>query len=66
MVRGSTILTNEQRARYVPPLARGQLIGAFALTETEAGSDAGALRTSATREHHGWRISRTSTATWPI
>ncbi|MGZ4257485.1 MAG: acyl-CoA dehydrogenase family protein, partial [Gaiellaceae bacterium] len=49
--------TEEQRARFVPPLARGELIGAFALTEAEAGSDAGALRMSATREADGWRIS---------
>ena len=49
--------TEEQRARFVPPLARGELIGAFALTEAEAGSDAAALRTSATREDGGWRIS---------
>ena len=48
--------TDEQRARFVPPLARGELIGAFALTEAEAGSDAGSLRTSATREDGGWRI----------
>ena len=33
--------TDEQRARFVPPLARGETIGAFALTEPEAGSDAG-------------------------
>ena len=49
--------TEEQRARFVPPLARGELIGAFALTEAEAGSDAGSLRTSATREDGGWHIS---------
>jgi alkylation response protein AidB-like acyl-CoA dehydrogenase len=49
--------TDEQRARFVPPLARGELIGAFALTEAEAGSDAAALRTSATREGDAWRIS---------
>src|SRR2546423_2436266 len=48
--------TDEQRARFVPPLARGELIGAFALTEAEAGSDAGSLRTSATREDGGWHI----------
>ena len=42
-----TFGTDEQRARFVPPLARGELIGAFALTEPEAGSDAGSLRTSA-------------------
>jgi len=49
--------TEEQRARFVPPLARGDLIGAFALTESEAGSDAGAIRASATPEEGGWRIS---------
>jgi butyryl-CoA dehydrogenase len=51
--------TDVQRSRFVPPLARGELIGAFALTETEAGSDAGSLRTAATREGAGWRISGT-------
>jgi alkylation response protein AidB-like acyl-CoA dehydrogenase len=49
--------TDEQRARFVPPLARGEAIGAFALTEAGAGSDAGALRTSAMREGDSWRIS---------
>jgi alkylation response protein AidB-like acyl-CoA dehydrogenase len=49
--------TEEQRARFVPPLAGGDLIGAFGLTETESGSDAGALRASATQEDGGWRIS---------
>ena len=43
----------------MPPLARGETIGAFALTEPEAGSDAGSLRTSATAEDGGWRISGT-------
>jgi alkylation response protein AidB-like acyl-CoA dehydrogenase len=37
--------TPEQIERYVPPLAAGEEIAAFALTEAEAGSDAGALRT---------------------
>src|ERR671936_1618889 len=37
--------SDEQKARFVPPLARGEHLGAFALTEPEAGSDAGALRT---------------------
>jgi alkylation response protein AidB-like acyl-CoA dehydrogenase len=49
--------TDEQRSRFVPPLARGEVIGAFALTEAEAGSDAGALRASATPDGDGWRIS---------
>jgi alkylation response protein AidB-like acyl-CoA dehydrogenase len=51
--------TDEQKSRFVPPLARGELIGAFALTETEAGSDAGALRTAATPNGDGWTISGT-------
>jgi butyryl-CoA dehydrogenase len=51
--------TEEQRARFVPPLARGEVIGAFALTETEAGSDAGSLRTKAEPDGDGWRISGT-------
>ena len=49
--------TEEQRARFVPPLARGEILGAFALTEPDAGSDAGSLRSSATQEDGGWRIS---------
>ncbi|MEP6977767.1 MAG: acyl-CoA dehydrogenase family protein [Thermoleophilia bacterium] len=52
-----TFGTDEQRSRFVPPLARGEAIGAFALTEAESGSDAGSLRTSATPEGDGWRIS---------
>src|SRR5207248_6429136 len=48
--------TDEQRSRFVPPLARGEHLGAFALTEAEAGSDAGALRTNATREDGGGRV----------
>ncbi len=52
--------TDEQKARFVPPLAQGDYLGAFALTEPEAGSDAGSLRTKAERrersEGDGWRI----------
>jgi butyryl-CoA dehydrogenase len=51
--------TDEQKERFVPPLARGERIGAFALTEPDAGSDAGSLRTSATRDADGWTISGT-------
>jgi alkylation response protein AidB-like acyl-CoA dehydrogenase len=51
-----TFGTDEQRSRFVPPLARGEAIGAFALTESESGSDAGSLRTSATPDGDGWRI----------
>ena len=48
--------TDEQRSLFVPPLARGEHLGAFALTEPEAGSDAGALRTRADPDGAGWRI----------
>jgi alkylation response protein AidB-like acyl-CoA dehydrogenase len=49
--------TDEQKSRFVPPLARGEHLGAFALTEAEAGSDAGALRTKAQRgTDDGWKI----------
>ncbi|MBA2359966.1 MAG: acyl-CoA dehydrogenase family protein, partial [Actinobacteria bacterium] len=48
--------TDEQRARFVPPLARGEGLGAFALTEAEAGSDAGSLRTRAEPSDGGWTI----------
>jgi alkylation response protein AidB-like acyl-CoA dehydrogenase len=54
--------TDEQKSRFVPPLARGELLGAFALTEPEAGSDAGALRTKAEPNGDGWKI--TGTKQW--
>ncbi|EEG76089.1 acyl-CoA dehydrogenase [Dethiobacter alkaliphilus] len=42
--------TEEQKQKYVPKLASGEYVGAFALTEPGAGSDASALRTSAKRD----------------
>jgi alkylation response protein AidB-like acyl-CoA dehydrogenase len=42
--------TEAQKERYVPRLARGEVLGAYALTEPEAGSDAGSLRTRAYRD----------------
>ena len=42
--------TDEQKEKYLPRLASGELIGSFALTEPGAGSDAGALTSSARRE----------------
>jgi alkylation response protein AidB-like acyl-CoA dehydrogenase len=48
--------TDDQKSRFVPPLARGEQLGAFALTEAEAGSDAGALRTRAEIAGDGWTI----------
>jgi butyryl-CoA dehydrogenase len=46
--------TDEQRARFVPPLARGEQLGAFALTEPGSGSDAGSLRTAAVPDGDAW------------
>lgn len=49
--------TDEQKARWLPELASGERIAAFALTEAGAGSDAGALRTTAERLPDGsWRL----------
>jgi alkylation response protein AidB-like acyl-CoA dehydrogenase len=48
--------TDEQKSRFVPPLAQGDVLGAFALTESDAGSDAGSLRTRAEPDGDGWRI----------
>ncbi len=42
--------TDEQRKQYLPRLASGELVGSFALTEPDAGSDASALKTRARRE----------------
>ena len=42
--------TEEQKQRWLTPLASGKLLGCFALTEPGAGSDAGALRTTARRD----------------
>jgi len=42
--------TDEQRSHYLPKLASGELIGSFALTEPDAGSDAMSLRTTAVRD----------------
>jgi alkylation response protein AidB-like acyl-CoA dehydrogenase len=49
--------SEEQKARFVPPLARGEVLGAFALTESGSGSDAGSLRTAAVPNGDGWTLS---------
>jgi len=46
--------TPEQQARFLPDLIAGRLIGAFALTETDAGSDASAIRTRAVKVEGGY------------
>ncbi|HEX8977838.1 MAG TPA: acyl-CoA dehydrogenase family protein [Solirubrobacteraceae bacterium] len=48
--------TEEQKAEWLPQLCSGQILGAFGLTEPEAGSDAGNTKTRATRENGGWVI----------
>ena len=48
--------TPEQQARFLPQLISGSMLGAFALTETDAGSDAAAIRTRATRAEGGWTL----------
>lgn len=48
--------TEDQRQQWVPPLARGERIGCFALTEPETGSDAAAIRTTAERVDGGYLI----------
>ena len=50
--------SDEQRSRYLPKMIRGELIGAYALTEPTAGSDAMSIRTRATRGADGrWVLS---------
>ena len=49
--------TDAQKARFLPDLIGGQMIGAFALTEADAGSDASAIRTRATKVDGGWKLS---------
>ena len=44
----------EQKCKYLTPLARGEKIAAFGLTESGAGSDAAAIRTRAVREGDSW------------
>jgi hypothetical protein len=48
--------TPEQKERWLRPLAEGQHIGSFALTEPQAGSDASALKTRAVRDNEGYVV----------
>jgi alkylation response protein AidB-like acyl-CoA dehydrogenase len=54
--------SDEQRARWLPAMQAGEALGAFALTEPHAGSDAGALRLRATPDGDGYRL--TGTKIW--
>jgi glutaryl-CoA dehydrogenase len=48
--------TEAQRRKYLPKLARGEAIGCFGLTEADAGSDPGAMRTRAEKIDGGYRL----------
>ncbi len=49
--------SEEQRRKYLPGLAKGELVGCFGLTEPDAGSDPGGMRTRAEKTATGYRIS---------
>jgi acyl-CoA dehydrogenase len=51
--------TEEQKAHYLPKLASGEMIASFALTEPEAGSDAGSVRTTALKDGDSYILNGT-------
>lgn len=53
--------SEEQRRKYLPGLASGELIGCFGLTEPDAGSDPGSMRTYAKKDGDGYLLSGTKT-----
>lgn len=55
--------TDVQKETWLGPLARGESLGAWGLTESGAGSDAASLRTTATREGDTWRLQGAKTFT---
>lgn len=58
----AAVLTNgtiEQKEQFLKPMARGEMIGSFCLTEPQAGSDASQLKTKAERTNSGWKINGT-------
>ena len=55
--------SEEQKRKYLVPLAQGKKLGAWSLTEPEAGSDAGGTRTTAVRNGKGWTLNGSKTFT---
>jgi alkylation response protein AidB-like acyl-CoA dehydrogenase len=55
--------TDAQKQQYLAPLARGEKIGAWGLTESSSGSDAAGMRTAATREGAQWVLNGSKTFT---
>jgi len=53
--------TDEQKRRFLAPLARGEKVGCWGLTENSAGSDAGGTRTTAVRAGEGWVLNGSKT-----
>jgi glutaryl-CoA dehydrogenase len=51
--------SEEQKQRWLPPMAAGELIGCFGLTEADAGSDPGAMKTTAHRDGPDWVLNGT-------
>ncbi len=51
----------EQKQRYVPNLAAGRTLGAWALTESGSGSDSAGMKTSACRDENGWLLNGSKT-----
>ncbi len=51
--------TEEQKQRWLPPMHAGELLGCFGLTEPDAGSDPGSMRTSARRDGSDWILNGT-------
>jgi alkylation response protein AidB-like acyl-CoA dehydrogenase len=58
-----TFGTEEQKQRFLVPLARGESVGAWALTESTSGSDAAGMRTTATRAGDCWILNGSKTFT---
>ena len=48
--------SEEQKQKYLVPLARGESFGAWGLTESQAGSDSAGTRTTAVRSNGGWKV----------
>lgn len=53
--------SEEQKRHYLPKLANGEYIGCFGLTEPDAGSDPGGMRTTATKTANGYRLNGSKT-----
>lgn len=53
--------TEEQKKKYLVPLAKGEKVGCWGLTESSAGSDAGGTQTTAVRDGGGWVLNGSKT-----